>query len=81
MLLPEALRNCRCSGINNLTDVWDTANGECLVMMQSELDKLYEKAGPFLLFHPARLCCKRRRQGIQSMHVAMWTCLLQPLSC
>ena len=33
----------RCQGINNLADVWDTSNGECLVMMQSELDKLYEK--------------------------------------
>ena len=25
---------CRLQGINNLTDVWDTANGECVVMMQ-----------------------------------------------
>ena len=23
-----------CQGINNLTDVWETANGECVVMMQ-----------------------------------------------
>lgn len=23
-----------CQGINNLTDVWDTAEGECVVMMQ-----------------------------------------------
>ena len=23
-----------CQGINNLTDVWDTSNGECVVMMQ-----------------------------------------------
>ena len=32
-----------CQGINNLTDVWDTANGECVVVMQSQLEKVYEK--------------------------------------
>lgn len=33
----------RCQGINNLADVWDTSNGECVVMMQSELEKMFEK--------------------------------------
>jgi len=30
-------------GINNLTDVWDTSKGECVVMMQSELEKMFDK--------------------------------------
>ncbi len=34
-----------CQGINNLTEVWETANGECVVMMQSVLEKVYEKVG------------------------------------
>ena len=33
----------RCQGINNLADVWDTSNGECVVMMQTELEKMFEK--------------------------------------
>ena len=32
-----------CQGINNLTDVWETASGECVVVMQSQLEKVYEK--------------------------------------
>lgn len=32
-----------CQGINNLTNVWDTANGECVVIMQTELEKMFEK--------------------------------------
>ena len=31
------------AGINNLQDVWETAEGECNVMMESQFDKLYEK--------------------------------------
>jgi len=34
---------CRCQGINNLADVWETSNGECVVMMQAELEKMFEK--------------------------------------
>lgn len=34
---------CRCQGINNLTNVWETSNGECVVMMQSELEKMTDK--------------------------------------
>lgn len=37
---------CGCGlllGINNLQDVWETAEGECNVMMESQMDKLYEK--------------------------------------
>ncbi|XP_004343829.2 pre-mRNA splicing factor prp8 [Capsaspora owczarzaki ATCC 30864] len=32
-----------CQGINNLQDVWITADGECNVMMQTTLQKLFEK--------------------------------------
>lgn len=30
-------------GINNLTDVWDTEAGECVVMLETKLEKVYEK--------------------------------------
>jgi hypothetical protein len=33
----------RCQGINNLSNVWDTSNGECVVLMQSELEKMTDK--------------------------------------
>ncbi len=32
-----------CHGINNLSNVWDTTNGECVVMMQAEFEKMYDK--------------------------------------
>ena len=32
-----------CQGINNLTNVWETSNGECVIIMQTQLEKLYEK--------------------------------------
>lgn len=38
-----------CTGINNLVDVWETGNGECVVMMQSELEKMFEKIDLTLL--------------------------------
>lgn len=31
---PPLLTYKWCQGINNLTDVWETSNGECVVMMQ-----------------------------------------------
>jgi hypothetical protein len=45
----------RCQGINNLADVWDTSNGECVVMMQTELEKMFEKV---------RRCCSVGPDGI-----------------
>lgn len=36
-----------CQGINNCTDVWETASGECVVIMQTQLEKLYEKVTAF----------------------------------
>ncbi|KAL4423860.1 hypothetical protein ABPG75_001161 [Micractinium tetrahymenae] len=44
-----------CQGINNLTDVWDTSNGECVVLMQSTLEKLWEKVDLTLLNRLLRL--------------------------
>jgi len=32
-----------CQGINNLDGVWDTSNGECVVMVETQFEKLYEK--------------------------------------
>lgn len=42
-------------GINNLTDVWDTANGECVVMMEAELEKMFDKIDLTLLNRLLRL--------------------------
>jgi len=35
-----------CQGINNLTDVWDTNDGECVVMLQTRFEKMFEKVKP-----------------------------------
>eukprot|EP00948_MAST-09A_sp_MAST-9A-sp1_P002883 g2883.t1 len=32
-----------CKGINNLSNVWETKNGETCVMMQSQFEKMFEK--------------------------------------
>jgi len=32
-----------CQGINNLTDVWDTSENECNVLLESRFEKVYEK--------------------------------------
>ncbi|KAK9810376.1 hypothetical protein WJX72_009717 [[Myrmecia] bisecta] len=44
-----------CQGINNLQDIWDTSNGECVVMMQTELQKMFEKVDLTLLNRLLRL--------------------------
>ncbi|KAF9434505.1 Pre-mRNA-processing-splicing factor 8 [Entomortierella beljakovae] len=44
-----------CQGINNLTDVWDTAEGECVVMMETKFTKLAEKVDLTLLNRLLRL--------------------------
>lgn len=44
-----------CQGINNLQDVWETAEGECNVMLQSKFEKLYEKIDLTLLNRLLRL--------------------------
>jgi len=32
-----------CQGINNLTDVWDTSDGQCNVLLETSFHKVYEK--------------------------------------
>ena len=43
------------SGINNLQDVWETSEGECNVMMESNYEKMYEKIDLTLLNRLLRL--------------------------
>ena len=42
-------------GINNLEEVWETSNGENVVMMESQFDKLWEKIDLTLLNRLLRL--------------------------
>jgi pre-mRNA-processing factor 8 len=44
-----------CQGINNLADVWDTSKGECVVMMQATMERLFEKVDLTLLNRLLRL--------------------------
>jgi len=38
-----------CQGINNLHQAWDTSDGSCMVMLQTQFDRLYEKMDLTLL--------------------------------
>jgi len=44
-----------CQGINNLEDVWDTDEGESVVLLQSQFEKFYEKIDLTLLNRLLRL--------------------------
>ena len=44
-----------CQGINNLTDVWETNDGECVVLMETVLSRVYEKVDLTLLNRLLRL--------------------------
>ena len=44
-----------CQGINNLTDVWNTSNGECNILLETKFEKLYEKIDLTLLNRLLRL--------------------------
>lgn len=44
-----------CQGINNLSNVWETEEGECVVMMQTTLEKMFEKVDLTLLNRLLRL--------------------------
>ncbi|KAI9188902.1 pre-mRNA-splicing factor 8 [Blastocladiella emersonii ATCC 22665] len=44
-----------CQGINNLTDVWDSTDGQCNVMLETSLVKMYEKMDLTLLNRLLRL--------------------------
>jgi hypothetical protein len=36
-------------GINNLQDIWSTSQGECVVMLETQMEALYEKIDLTLL--------------------------------
>ena len=44
-----------CQGINNLTDVWDVKDNECVVLLQTQFEKVYEKMDLKLLNRLLRL--------------------------
>ncbi|UIZ20631.1 hypothetical protein KXD40_001180 [Peronospora effusa] len=44
-----------CQGVNNLHNVWDTSEEECVVMLESKLEKVYEKIDLTLLNRLLRL--------------------------
>ncbi|CAG8556682.1 15709_t:CDS:10 [Gigaspora rosea] len=44
-----------CQGINNLTDVWETSQGEINVMLETQFSKVYEKIDLTLLNRLLRL--------------------------
>lgn len=44
-----------CQGINNLENVWDTSQGESVVLLQSKLEKMYDKMDLTLLNRLLRL--------------------------
>ncbi|CAG8493846.1 8580_t:CDS:10, partial [Racocetra fulgida] len=44
-----------CQGINNLTDVWETSEGEINVMLETQFSKVYEKIDLTLLNRLLRL--------------------------
>ncbi|OLY78026.1 Pre-mRNA-processing-splicing factor 8 [Smittium mucronatum] len=44
-----------CQGINNLDSVWSTENGDCTVMFQTKLSRVYEKIDLTLLNRLLRL--------------------------
>ncbi|ODN04627.1 Pre-mRNA-processing-splicing factor 8 [Orchesella cincta] len=44
-----------CQGINNLQEIWDTGEGECNVLLESQIEKVYEKMDLTLLNRLLRL--------------------------
>ncbi|SBT31059.1 pre-mRNA-processing-splicing factor 8, putative (PRPF8) [Plasmodium ovale wallikeri] len=44
-----------CQGINNLHNIWETKNNECVVMLQTQFSKIYEKIDLTLLNRLLRL--------------------------
>ena len=53
--VPPLLTYKWAQGINNLSGVWDTAEGECNVMIETQLSKVYEKIDLTLLNRLMRL--------------------------
>ena len=44
-----------CQGLNNLTDIWETADGQCNVMLETSFSKMFEKVDLTLLNRLLRL--------------------------
>ncbi|GJY32194.1 pre-mRNA-processing-splicing factor 8A [Tanacetum coccineum] len=44
-----------CQGINNLQGVWDTGDGQCVVMLQTKFEKFFEKIDLVILNRLLRL--------------------------
>jgi pre-mRNA-processing factor 8 len=44
-----------CQGVNNLSEVWETADGQCNVLLQTKFEKVYEKIDLTLLNRLLRL--------------------------
>eukprot|EP01114_Cavostelium_apophysatum_P001130 TRINITY_DN1096_c0_g1_i1.p1 TRINITY_DN1096_c0_g1~~TRINITY_DN1096_c0_g1_i1.p1 ORF type:complete len:1833 (-),score=630.10 TRINITY_DN1096_c0_g1_i1:84-5582(-) len=44
-----------CQGINNLENIWETSNGECVVMVETQFERIYEKIDLTLLNRLLRL--------------------------
>ncbi|RKP19772.1 PROCN-domain-containing protein, partial [Rozella allomycis CSF55] len=44
-----------CQGINNLNEIWETKQGECVVMLETQFSKVYEKIDLTLLNRLLRL--------------------------
>jgi len=53
--VPPLLTYKWAQGINNLSNVWETADGECNVMLETQLSKVYEKIDLTLLNRLLRL--------------------------
>ena len=53
--VPPLLTYKWAQGINNLSQVWETADGECNVMIETQLSKVYEKIDLTLLNRLLRL--------------------------
>ena len=53
--VPPLLTYKWCQGINNLHRVWETEDGECNVMIETQLSKVYEKIDLTLLNRLLRL--------------------------
>ena len=52
---PPLLAYKWCQGINNLRHIWNTDNGECVVLMETVLENVYEKMDLTLLNRLLRL--------------------------
>ena len=57
-----------CQGVNNLEDVWATERGECVVMLESKLEKALSQR-PFLRFSELEVRVAgvpRRRDAVEA---------------